>query len=124
MSVYEPNDANCPPPAVLASAVPGSTPCSGCGAALAPTGSAVDYRDALCGRFSDSQHRIAPLDRIEAAAVAALGGPDGVEATRKAMLEFTVGRANDPTVTLSCAEERMLIDAGLAKYDALGMVWL
>lgn len=50
------DDSSCPAPVVLASSVPGSVPCSGCGAALRGV-RAVDYRDALCGRFLDSVHR-------------------------------------------------------------------
>lgn len=56
------------PPAVLAADVAGSIPCSGCGAALksiryaaSDFGSSVDYRDALCGMYPDSIHRL-PLD--------------------------------------------------------------
>jgi hypothetical protein len=57
-------DADCPPPIVSKSdpqfvSDPAVVACSGCGAALSvPRCASVDYRDALCGRFLDSTHRV------------------------------------------------------------------
>lgn len=64
--------ASSAPPAVLATDSPGSAPCAGCGAALHPSthpasaGSAVDYRDALCGFYLDSVHRLPSGDSCRA----------------------------------------------------------